>query len=101
MARVLAHPFRLTGSNVATVEDGSDAGLIQAAAVLVTTRRGERPLVPAFGISDPAFGNLSMAEINAGLTMFGPAISVDFIQVQPLDDRRQAATIYITTEGAR
>lgn len=93
MARVLAHPFRLAGAEVAKVEDGSDEGLGQLVAVLVTTRRGERPMVPAFGVSDPVFDSYSVAEVNAALSMFGPAVQVDEIAHAPIDDVSQRAVL--------
>lgn len=70
---VLSHPFRLgpTGSAV-TVLDGSTDANVEAIAVLALTRKGERILVPAFGITDPAFDEVDPAELNAGLATFGP-----------------------------
>lgn len=73
MAAVLSHPFRLTPTGVAaTVLDGSSVANGEAIAVLALTRRGERTLVPTFGVTDPAFDDLDPAELNAGLTTFGP-----------------------------
>lgn len=94
MALVIAHPFRLAGSQVAVVEDGSDAGVAQEIAVLVSTRPGERPLVPSYGVTDPAFDGLHVAEVNAGLALYGPpGVTVSGIDVDALDPRTQRAVL--------
>ena len=72
MTDVLAHPFRLTGNAVATVDDTSDAGAAQEIALLCATRIGERDLVPGYGIPDPAFDQLELGVVNAGLALYGP-----------------------------
>lgn len=70
---VLSHPFRLAPTGeAATVLDGSTEANAEAIAVLVSTRIGERVLVPGFGVSDPVFSALDPAEVNAGLATYGP-----------------------------
>ena len=76
MARILSHPFRLSGNSVATVEQDSDAGHSEQLLVLLTTRRGERSLVPTFGVSDPAFGVLDVAEARMAAALHGPPVQV-------------------------
>lgn len=85
---ILSHPFRLTPTGaVATVEDGTTAANAEAIAVLVLTRHGERRMAPDFGISDPTFGQLDAAEIDAGLALWGPdGVSVSSVTTQPRDD---------------
>lgn len=71
--RLLSYPFRLTNAgDVATVEDGTEDAAAEALAVLILTRKGERSLVPDFGVTDPAFRNLNLAEVAVGLTDYGP-----------------------------
>jgi hypothetical protein len=96
---LLSHPFRLTPDGlVATVADGSDDADAEAIAVLASTRRGERELVPDFGITDPVYGDLSLAELNAGLDTFGPELRVtDVATDYPTDT---TATTVITYEEA-
>lgn len=73
MADVIAHPFRLAGTFIATVDDDSESGARQEIAVLATTRLGERVLVPDYGITDPTFRDgVDLPELNAGLAAFGP-----------------------------
>jgi hypothetical protein len=93
MTAVLAHPFRLAGSNVATVDDDSEAGARQEIAVLVTTQLGERLMVPDYGVTDPTFGSgLDLAEVNAGLSEFGPdGVVVTGYSAGLPDDRGVAA----------
>lgn len=92
---LISHPFRLApDGTVATVDEDSAAAAEEAILVLLTTRKGERPLVPAFGITDPVFGRLSLAEVNLGLADFGPAgVSIDGYDSEWLDDRREAVTL--------
>lgn len=85
MADVLAHPFRLAGSVAAVVDDTTDAGLAQELGVLVSTRRGERPMSPAWGVTDPAFDRLDLAEVNAALQLYGPD-SVEVTELVVTDD---------------
>jgi hypothetical protein len=85
---ILSHPFRIGPSGaVVVVEEGSTRANAEAVAVLVGTRRGERPLQPLFGITDPAFGRLDVAEIQAGIGQFGPTgVSVDAVATTAVDD---------------
>lgn len=92
---VISHPFRLapTGA-VATVLDGSTAANTEALAVLALTRKGERVLVPGFGIPDPVFDDVDVAEINAGVAMFGPeGVSVTGITITHPDARTASVRI--------
>ena len=80
--RLISHPFRLLpGGDVATVLEGTDEADAEQLAILVLTRKGERQLVPRFGVRDPAFSGLDLAEINAGLAQFGPPVSATSLDV--------------------
>lgn len=80
---LLAWPVRFVGGRALVVDRDTDAGVSQRIALLCKTRRGERPLVPAFGIPDPAFRDgIDVVEINAGLALFGPDVTVDVVGVE-------------------
>lgn len=81
--RLLSYPFRLTASgDAATVEQGTEDEAAEAVAVLILTRKGERDLVPDYGVSDPVAQGLNLAEITAGLIDYGPpGIIVDDVTV--------------------
>jgi phage baseplate assembly protein W len=83
MSIVLSHPLRLgpTGSLV-TVEQSSDSAVAEALAVLLLTKRGERTLVPQFGINDPTFDVLDTEALNLALATFGPPVTVEGVDVQ-------------------
>jgi hypothetical protein len=88
LVSILSHPFRLgpTGA-AATVEDGSTAANAEAIAVLLMTRRGERPMAPDFGITDPTFAELDVAELDAGLALWGPdGVTVTDVSMVARDD---------------
>lgn len=74
---VFSFPFRVSPyGSIATIEEGSDEETAERIAALMLTRRGERELVPAFGVEDPTFAQPDEAELAAGLAIFGP--DVDF-----------------------
>jgi hypothetical protein len=100
MALVFAHPFSIVGGHIATVESESDQGQAQEIAVLCSTRRGERALVPDYGISDPVGVGVDLAEINAGLTVYGPAgLQVVDSDITYPDDHTQVATLSFGTDA--
>lgn len=83
MADVLSHPFRLDSTGaVATVTEGSDEANAEAIAVLLLTRKGERDLVPGFGIADPTYAELDVAELNVALDDYGPPVTVTATAVE-------------------
>lgn len=87
---LLSHPFRLEANgNVATVLDGSDEAHAEAVAVLILTRKGERDLVPEFGVTDPVYDEVSLAELNVGLADFGPAVTVTGARITYPSDRTE------------
>jgi hypothetical protein len=90
MALVLAHPFRIAAGRIVTVEAASDPGVAQAIAQVVTTRLGERELVPSFGVRDPAFVGLDPGDVNSCLALHGPAAivtSIDVVDVTASSER--------------
>lgn len=77
MPAVLAHPVRLLpAGNLATVEAGTTAEHAQSLAILIASRRGERPLAPTYGITDPAFDALDAGELAAVVAVFGPPVTI-------------------------
>lgn len=100
MARILAHPFRLTPAGVVvTHDDSSDEADAQAIAVLISTRIGERPLAPDYGVDDPVGGRLEIAEVAAGLAAYGPPLTITDVTIEPVDDRTEDITVYYTDEA--
>lgn len=93
MARIFSHPFRLAGPNVVTVEQSSDHANIEQVAVLCLTKRGERHLVPTFGITDPAFASFDHAELQLGIALFGPPVRIREVKRRPLDDATQEVEV--------
>lgn len=95
--RIISHPFRLApGGNVATVEQDTDAANAEQIAVLAMTRAGERPMVPGFGLTDPAFAGFRPAELAAGLKAWGPPVAVGDITSRPADDATELVTVEFT-----
>lgn len=97
---LLSHPFRLTANGaVATVTDDTDQAAAEGLAILAMTRKGERVMAPEFGLTDPAFDAVSVAELNVGLNDYGPGgVSVSGIQVTyPTDSTQRVELTFDTT----
>lgn len=95
MARILSHPFRLTPvGNVVTVEQDSDQADREQIAVLALTIRGERPLVPGFGITDPAFAGFEAGELAAGVATYGPPVRIIEVIEPRTSETEQEVTIH-------
>lgn len=86
--QLIAHPFRLGGDGrVQTHEQDDDAYLAERIALILGCRPGERPLVPAFGITDPAYDGLTLASIQNQMTIFEiPAVITDIAR-EDISDR--------------
>ena len=96
---LISHPFRLEANGaVATVEDGTEEAAAEGIAVLVLTRRGERDLVPGFGMTDPTFDELSVAELNVGLAEYGPDVIVTDVAITYPDDRTERVELAFNLE---
>jgi hypothetical protein len=96
---LLSHPFRLEANGaVATVEDGTEEAAAEGIAVLVLTRRGERDLVPGFGMTDPTFDALSVAELNVGLAEYGPDVIVTDVAITYPNDRTERIELAFNLE---
>jgi hypothetical protein len=93
LSLILSHPFRFEGGRAAVVEQGSDEGVAEQIAVLVMTITGERELVPAFGIEDPAFNGVDASDITAGLELFGPDVEIVDIEVRDASPTRQEVIV--------
>lgn len=97
---LIAHPFRVAvNGSLAKVEDGTDEANGQQIAVLVMTQPGERPLVPMFGVADPAFGMFDEAALKAQIDMFGPDVSIEDVQTAFVNDTSEDVTIVFSTVG--
>lgn len=91
---ILSHPFRLTPSGqVATVFQDTPEANAEQVAILALTKTGERPLVPAFGITDPAFRRVEPAELAAGVAAYGPPVTLRRVDVRPLNDSTTAVDV--------
>ena len=94
MARILSFPFRLAGAGaVATVEQASDEANAEQLAVLLLTRTGERPMVPSFGLTEPAFRGIDPGEVAAGVELYGPPVRLVSVDASPTDDTTTALEV--------
>lgn len=96
MAAVLSFPFRLAPlGSVVKVDEGSQDYDIEMVAAHLLTRRGERPMVPNFGIDDPTFRTPDAADLSASLNLYGPDVDVQGYEVTFPTDRSAAVVVTI------
>lgn len=76
-ARVLQLPLRIVGGRYASLPQGSDGELAQSVAVLLRTERGSRVEVPRYGVSDPTFRGVDVAEVRAAIAQWEPRALAD------------------------
>lgn len=93
---ILSHPFRVTpDGSVAVVEEGSTRANAEAIAILAGTLRGERPIVPEFGVTDPAMVAIDPREVSIGLATFGPpGVTLTRSESEPVD--QQTERVHLT-----
>jgi len=73
MVDVISHPFRFSRTGeVVTLEDETTAANREGVLVTALTGKGERPMVPDFGIEDPPFSEVDMVELDACCALYGP-----------------------------
>ena len=80
---VLSIPLSLTPAggfrHVDTVSDEYKAEQVQ---VFVLTNKGERPMWPTFGVTDPSFGNMAEVDILEEFsTFYGASILLDRVNI--------------------
>ena len=86
--RVLAHPLRLAGDSLASVEQDTPAEARQVGAAVVSTFLKERPLAPDFGIFDPIAVGTSEAEVRAAVELSEPDLIVNGVTITQDGDRQ-------------
>lgn len=92
---MISFPFRLTPTgSVAVVEEGSDAAIDEAIAVLCLTTIGERLMRPTFGVPDPAYAGLYVGDVQVGLDEHGPeGVRVIAVESTPVSNTQEVADI--------
>lgn len=81
---LISYPFRLDKRGyVQTTEDGEDY-YAEELAMLIKTSPGERSLVPDYGIADPTFSTIDLAELLAQISFFGPPVTIKDITSVPV-----------------
>lgn len=95
---LISYPFRLTPvGTVATVDDGTDEQLSQELIMPILTRAGERPLVPDYGLADPAFVGFEADALRLHVELFGPPVEIEQVDVRFLDDRTQDVVVHFSS----
>lgn len=85
--KILSVPFRFRYGSAVTVDQATDESVAEMIAVLCRTHRGERPLVPNFGITDPAFnGGVDANELRLGVLTFGPRVAFLNVDTRAVTD---------------
>lgn len=84
MTHLLSHPFRLApNGQMATIDDSSDEYIAERIGMIISTRPGERPMVPLFGIDDPAYDDLSLPALQVQMELFEIPAIIEDVDEQP------------------
>jgi len=80
-ADVFAFPFRMEGTNFKKVEQGTDEEKAQLISLFVQTTKGERPIIPDYGVEDFLFGDLDPDDIGGEFAIHHDAEDVQIDEV--------------------
>jgi hypothetical protein len=84
--RALSFPFRFTRGAAATVDVSSDAFAAQRLASAASTRLGELPLLPRFGITDPEFDEFDSGGLYFTCATYFPDIDITNLLQSDIED---------------
>ena len=94
--RLMSYPFRLTpNGSIASVEQKSSQAAAEQIAMLLLTERGERPMVPTFGVTSPAFWEVDPGEMALAISLYGPRVTISAVKAYYSDD----ATLRVSVES--
>lgn len=84
MAEHLAFPLKIARQGLATVDQDSDADIVQSVSLLLTTRPGERRSAPEYGLPDPVFSGAQLGDITAVVAEWEPRADMKKIALEDL-----------------
>lgn len=94
MTELLSFPFRLDTTNrVVTKDSGSEEYTAERLTVLLGTRPGERPMVPTFGLRDPAFEGFVEQALRLQVQRFGIPADIGLVQRLHYSDAQERVII--------
>lgn len=80
----LAFPFRLIDGSAVVTDNNSDEYAAQKVASIVSTKAGELPLKPYFGVSELEFGDFDISGLFYTAALYFPDIKIG--QIRQLTD---------------
>lgn len=96
-APIFSFPFRLTAAGtVATVDQDSDQAHAEQIAVLCATVTGERPMIPGYGLPDPAFNGIKAGAVAAQVAAYGPPVTIQSVTTSPVSATEADVTVTFT-----
>lgn len=85
--RLLSYPFRITQNGaISTVEQYSTQYTAEQIAMLALTEKGERQMIPNFGLSDPSFTGIDPSELSLQVALYGPDVELTSLDAYYEDD---------------
>lgn len=98
--RVFSYPFRLTDNgSIATVEQKSSQATAEQIAMLILTEQGERQMLPAYGITNPTFDEVSTSEIALQVALYGPDVSISNVTAYYPDQSTLTVNVEFTDDN--
>lgn len=81
--RTLSFPLRLdSAGQLATIDDASSRAAAELAGQVLSTSRGERPLAPSYGMTDPLTVGVDAGGAEAAIALSEPELAVRRVDVQ-------------------
>jgi len=94
---LISWPFRLApNGSVVTRPDNTAEYYAEEITQLVTTRSGERPLVPQFGLDDPTFSFVDPQELAIKCDKFLIPVRILDVSTKQITDGQQDALVTFT-----
>lgn len=77
MVYLLAYPMRVANNGtMAAIEDGTEEYYAQELAGMLRTEKGERELVPEYGVDEITASNMDKLNLASQVELFGPPVEI-------------------------
>lgn len=98
--RLFSYPFRITpNGSIATVEQYSSQYTAEQIAMITLTEKGERQLIPNFGLVDPTFLGVNVGDLSLQVSLYGPDVSISNLSAYYEDDSILTVKVEFTDDS--
>lgn len=93
---VLSYPLSLTFDRFSTVRQDSDAYKAQQIKAFLRTEKGERPIMPDFGMNEPTFNTFDSGEFFDSFLNFYSSQTLEITEVKVLETSGVVSDVQIS-----